>query len=151
VHVPGLAETLVLRVGLWIARGVAGARGRDMTGLWREVQSARAEGIVLLARIKGADDNERTRRWLTRAVIDWYGPFEITLAEQAPELFEEFRSPGIPVGTVEFEDDVPVNREETPVDLTVLRRVVRDDLRRLRRIHRRLVWPGLKLGIRRRS
>jgi len=26
-------------------------------------------------------------------VVDWYGDFELRLAELAPELFKEFRSP----------------------------------------------------------
>ena len=134
-------EALLLRLSDALARYVAGARGREGSALWQEVQQARADGRVLLARIRGAADNEHTRRVLSGDVIGWYGDFELRLHDLAPELFEEFRSEGMLVGTRTYDETgVEISREDVPVDLQALKSLVREDLRTLRKINRRIVW-----------
>ncbi len=134
--VPFLAR-LGLVIALWLARAIR----RDVDELWQLVHQARGQGLVLHTRIAGASDSDVNRSRLTRAVVTWYGGFEENLARLAPELYERYRSPGIPVGTMTFEGREVIERRDEPITLNVLQAVVRDDLRRLRQIHRYLTWP----------
>lgn len=111
-------------------------------------RDARAQGKALLREIKLADADARNLSRLSGEVVKWYGTFELSLAEQAPSVFAEFRSPGIPVGSVTAEGTT-VNE---PITLKVLRRVVKDDLARLKAIETRLtgsVWRVRFLRLRR--
>jgi hypothetical protein len=75
---------------------------------------------------------------LVNDVETWYAAFDAQLKALAPELLMEFRCPGIPVASVEFDGATEVGRVESPVTLDVLEKVVKDELGRLRELNARL-------------
>ena len=136
--------TLAVKVIGPVASWIHHWRERRVTPTVTLVREARRDGRALLREIKLAQREESSKS-LTSRIVAWYGAFELKLAEAAPDVFQEFRLPGIPSGTVDPKTGVPGRWEAIP--LSVLGEYVRNDLRTLREIEVRLTGsvPRVKL------
>jgi hypothetical protein len=135
---------LSLRVLDSLASWLGRHREQRVTPTVQLVREARREGGSILREIRLAQGEEQSQA-LCRRIIEWYGPFELKLAEVAPDVFREFKQPGIPSGTVNAETGEVVRWDSIP--LAVLREVVRSDLRALREIEVRLSGSVIRVRV----
>lgn len=102
-------------------------RRYPLSPLIPRVREEWAKGREILREAQLAREDQFALIRLTRSAVEWYGEFERWLAIASPVLYRRFENPTAVV----------------PSDLKDLRRSLRSDLRRLRRIERALRWPRL--------
>ena len=91
------------------------------------------EGRAILREIRLARPEDQALA-LAGRIVKWYGEFELRRAEVAPDVFAEFRRPGIPSGYLTEKGEVV----RTPITLETPRENVKGDLATLRKIEIRL-------------